>query len=412
MGSLLTPLLCMMRADDMAKKKWTLPQLSGRKKNRKSAGTRLPGGRRLYAVPITVAAAAVLSVVLSVSLRHYSSAELVKKSDYTAEDDARCVSLGGDIVQYGQNGATCMDINGSPIWSITFEMEQPIVDVSGDKIAIADHNGTDVYILDRRGKLGDARMDMPIVSVTTSKSGETAVVTSSSQKLSEIHLIGPDGAEDVLLQRMMNTSGYPIDTAVSPDGRVLCVSNLKMDNTNVKSEVSFYNFSSAKKKDSDKLVSSYDYSGEILPFVQFFGAAHCIGVSDSRMVVYDTRRSAPRSVSDRSFESEVQGVFSSDKYLGVLYLDSTGKKLYRLEIYNAAGRRRGEVNFTMEYTDLQICGNRVYIHNDHDLQIYSIHGREIYSGTLDKSITSLIPSESLGSLTAVTENEIDRVVLH
>ena len=65
----------------------------------------------------------------------------------------------------------------------------------------------------------------------------------------------------------------------------------------------------------------------------------------------------------------------------------------------------------MAFNDIQIVGNRVYINNEQSMQIFTLEGREIFNGGFDRMVKQLIPSEGIGGLTAVSENEIDAVIL-
>ena len=65
----------------------------------------------------------------------------------------------------------------------------------------------------------------------------------------------------------------------------------------------------------------------------------------------------------------------------------------------------------MDFTDLQINGDYIYINNDSELQIYTTGGRRIFDGSLGVSIRALIPSSRPRRLTVVTESTIDTVTL-
>ena len=107
----------------------------------------------------------------------------------------------------------------------------------------------------------------------------------------------------------------------------------------------------------------------------------------------------------------LQGIFYSDKYIGLLFTDLTREYLYRLDIYGKSGKKEGSVGFSMVFDDLQIAGNRIYINNAQAMQIYALDGREIFNGGFDRMVKTLIPSSGPGGLYAVSENEIDEIKL-
>ena len=100
-----------------------------------------------------IAVIAVLLTVLFFTTRHYNRAEIVKVRDFPAEEGAVCVNFDGRVLQYGPNGATCADANGRVRWSITYEMDQPIVSMSGGVAAIADYGGTTIYVMSVKKQL-------------------------------------------------------------------------------------------------------------------------------------------------------------------------------------------------------------------------------------------------------------------
>ena len=50
----------------------------------------------------------------------------------------------GHLLTYSKDGAGCMDIKGNAVWNQTFEMQNPIVDVCNDVVAIGDNKGSTI----------------------------------------------------------------------------------------------------------------------------------------------------------------------------------------------------------------------------------------------------------------------------
>lgn len=357
-----------------------------------------------------IAVVAVLLVVLFFTTRHYNRAEITKIRDFVAEEGAVCVNFNGHVLQYGPNGATCADTNGRVRWSITYEMDQPIVSMKGDVAAIADYGGTAIYVMSVKKELYTVNTSLPVHKVSVSECGEVAAVLDDSSR-TWIRLYSDKGKEIAYFIRSMEENGYPMDVAVSPDGETVCVSSLLMKDDSVISNLSFYNFGKAGKDYDQHLVGYFEYTNEVFPYVRFMGNKACAAASDSRLVVFDTSGTEPQNSFNNMLTENLQGIFESENRIGLLFTDLTRENLYRLDLFGRDGKKEGSVGFSMVFDELQIKGGKVYINNEQSMQIYTVSGRELFNGGFDRPVKVLIPADTLGGLAAVSENEIDSIKL-
>ena len=348
-------------------------------------------------------------VALFFSSRHYNRAEISKVRDFVAEEGAACVNFNGSILQYGPNGATCAGTGGRVRWSITYEMDQPIISVSGKVAAIADYGGRTIYLMDTRKQLCTITTSLPIHKISASESGKVAAVL-DDKNATWIRLYSENGKEIAYFTRTMEENGYPMDVAVSPDGKKVCISSLKLQDSSVISNLSFYDFGKAGQKYDDHLVGNFEYEKEVFPYVRFMGNGACCAASDSRLVVIDTSATEPKNSFNNMLTESLQGIFKSGDRIALVFMDLTRENLYRLDLYGRSGKKEGSIGFSMPYKDIQIKGNRVYINNEQSMQIYSLRGNEIFDGGFDRAVKVIIPRR-FGRLTAVSANEIDEVKL-
>lgn len=366
---------------------------------------------RYYRILGAVSALVVIALIaLFFASRHYNRAEITKVRDFVAEEGSACVNFGGHVLQYGPNGATCANTKGRVKWSITYEMDQPIVSISGKVAAIADYGGRTIYVMNTKKQLCTISTSLPIHKVCASESGEVAAVL-DDKTTTWIRLYSKEGKEIAYFIRSMEENGYPMDVAVSPNGKTVCVSSLKLKDGSVVSNLSFYNFGKAGQKYDQHMVGNFEYEKEVFPYVRFMGNGACCAASDSRFVVFDTSGTEPKNSINNMLTENLQGVFRSGDRIGLLFTDLTREYLYRLDLYGKNGKKEASIGFTMAYNDLQICGSRVYINNEQTMQIYTLSGREIFNGGFDRAVKVLIPSRTLWGLSAVSENEIDKIKL-
>ena len=370
--------------------------------------------KRRYRRTILLVAFLTVLLVTAVVLwmrRGYTHAELSRIVALAAEDGAAYENLGGNVVQYSNDGAICIDQRGNTLWNVSYEMQQPITSVSGNVIAIANRSGYYVYVMNTQGLMGTIHTTLPIHNIAAADNGEVAVIMNDT-KSTWIRLYTAGGREIAYIVRTMAENGYPIAAAVSPDGETLCLSSVQMSNAAVKTNISFFNFGKAGQKVSDHLVEHSDFIDEVIPYMHYFDNSTCVCVSDKQLFCFWTtllRRSGSTYV---TLPENMQGVFCGDSFVGILSNNIKGETQYTLDLYNKRGKKVGQVHFTMQYTDISIAGDKVYINNEQQCQVFTIGGRCLFDGTFGRNIRALIPGADLSDLLVVTGGEVDSVRLH
>ena len=261
------------------------------------------------------------------------------------------------------------------------------------------------------GLMGTIRTTLPIHSIAAAENGEVAV-TMDDTSTTWVRLYASDGREIAYLIRTMEENGYPLAAAVSPDGETLCLSSVSMANAAVKTNISFYNFGSAGQKTDDHLVQHSDFIDEVIPFLHYFDNTTCVCVSDKQLFCFWTTIFRSSGSTYVQLPDNVLGVFCGDSFVGILSTNTKGDTQYRLDLYNKRGKHSGSVNFTMQYTDIDIAGDKIYIHNDQECQIFTAGGRCLFKGKFEKPVYAVIPGARLSDLLVVTDGEVDSVRLH
>ena len=370
--------------------------------------------RRRYIRTVTlvlILIAALMSAVILWKQRGYRHADLHPLITLSAEDGTAYESLGGNIIRYGSEGAKCIDRRGNILWDVSYEMQQPVTSVSGNVIAIANRSGYYVYVMNTQGLMGTIHTMLPIHSIAAAENGEVAVIMNDS-KVTWVRLYTAQGKEIAYIVRSMAENGYPIAVAVSPDGRTLCLSSVQMSNTAVKSNVSFYDFGKNGGDKGDFLADYSDFIDEVVPEIRYIDNSTCVGVSDKRLIYFINSPFRPSGSTNIMFSENLQGVFNSESLIGLLFVNVKEDSEYRLVIYNKRGKKLGTVKFTMQFTDISIAGDKVYIYDEKQCQIFTIGGDCLFDGELGKSIRAMIPGADLSDILVVTGGEIDSVHLH
>ena len=266
--------------------------------------------------------------------------------------------------------------------------------------------------MDKYGLKGTVKTNLPIRSFCVS---ENCVVAAVLDDADVIRIYVYDANEDtetpIIESRVtMDKSGYPVSITLSPNGKLMAISYLYVDNGSIKSSVAFYNFGEVGKNESDNYVSGYDYIDTIIPYVQFMDNDSAFAVSDDRIVFFQGAE-RPASVASNFIEEEVQSIYYSENYVGLVFINQSGESAYRLDVYNASGSKIHSQLFDIEYTDIVFNKDQIIIYNDMDCQICSIKGVDKFTGEFDKSTCLVIPTASIYKYITVTMDSVDTIEL-
>ncbi|MBR2122170.1 MAG: hypothetical protein IJ930_04465 [Lachnospiraceae bacterium] len=363
--------------------------------------------RRVIIVLLLIAIAAV--TVIWYRTRTFTEAVMSEAARINHIESANYREFSGRILMYSRDGASCIDTSGRTLWNITYEMQRPMISVAGSVAALADYNGSSVYIVSRDSILGTVRTNMPIRAVSASDSGEVAAVLSDT-KVTWVYLFDSDGNEIAYFRTTMENTGYPVAVSISPNGEMVCISHLNMNNNAVKSSVAFYNFGIVGQNVVDNYVSGFDYNGEVVPEVRFMDDATAFAVSGSRLTFFKGRE-IPQNEAVIMINDRLMGVYSSSKYVGLLFADTTGTNLYRLEVYDQQGRQRSTVSFSMDFTGIRFSGDLLYINGLQECLILTVDGVQKFDGRFDRSVDVLIPSGRIAQMSAVCGDTIQKIQL-
>ena len=303
--------------------------------------------------------------------------------------------LGGSVLLYSKDGASCIDSKGKAVWNRSYEMQSPLVSVCNQTVAIGDYNGREIYVANKDSLLGTIRTNLPIRALSVSNNGVVAAVLDDSDV---IRIYVYDGNNDtdepiVKAKATMAKSGYPVSVSLSPNGKLMMVSYFYVDSGNMKSSVSFYNFGEVGSNKTDNFVSGFDYVGAVMPYVQFLGNDAAFGVSNDR-VVFFSGNEIPDNVGTAMLNEKVLGVYYGAEHVGLVFPDSSGEATYRLDTFSSSGSKLSSIKLDSEFTDVVYTKDSVIVYNDKECHVYTVKGYQKFSGTFDESVNMLIPTST------------------
>ena len=264
--------------------------------------------------------------------------------------------------------------------------------------------------MNEKGKVGEIDTNLPIRDLCVSKTGIVAVVLKDS-KLTRLNLYDSNGNELVKSECRMNQTGYPVAIALSDSGEVMEVSYLYVDSGNLKSSIAFYNFSDIGQNNVDRLVGGNEYADTVIPYVGFLGKDNAFAVGNGRISFYGGS-DKPVSIAEKLLSEEIQAVYTGNDHVGLVYIDTTGAALYRIDIYDKKGNIVLSQNIDIDYQNILIQKNSVIVYNNTECVMYSMSGKEKYGGTFGKSVSLLVSTNKSNRLIMVSPDSIDIIELN
>ena len=365
----------------------------------------------VYRILLVVAAIGVaLALVVVQAKRHiYTSYDTVSSVERETAADAIDVRLKNGILTYSKDGAHGTDTKGNVKWNQTYVIQDIRLATCRDVAAIGSYNGREIYIQSSEKQLGTVTTTMPIRNLTVAETGRVTAILADTD-VTWIQTYEADGTNSYTGQAHMNDGGYPISISLSPSGELLAISYLYVDAGVVKTNVVFYNFGPVGENQSDFLVSAYSYSDMVVPKVQFMNDDTAFAVGDSRLMIY-TGSQKPVTKGEYLYEDEVQSVYYSDKYVGLVFLSDQAETKYRLDLFNTSAEKVGSYYFDVDYTDIFFEDDAMVIYNDAECQIFTTEGVEKYHGNFTKSVRLMLPASGSYKYYLVTDNTIDTIQL-
>lgn len=383
-------------------------------KNRPSATKRIfiLRMRKFAAVIAAAAVIAVIIVVCYISYVNYAYTgyEVISSVEKQQTNNSHILSFGSYFLSYSSDGIRCTDEKGNDIWSCPFEMQNPMVEINGGYVAVADYVGRTIYIFNNTGELGSIQTNLPIRDIEVAGNGVVAAVLDNGD-VTSISLYYYDGSEIGFFRTTMSKSGYPLDIGMSADGTLVAVSYLYLDNGTLTSKVAFYNFGEVGQNKTDNLVGGYDYQNEMVPLVGFMNDSTAFAVANDKLMFYEGSQ-RPTNKRDVFLKNEIRSVYYGDKYIGLTYINPTAESRYLIDIYNTSGDLKNTLPIDMEYQEIFFNDDYVVIYNAASCIIYHINSGNIkYQGDFDESVLLMIPANSILRYVLVHSDKIETIVL-
>ena len=357
---------------------------------------------------VIVAMAAVVCVKIFLDKRVYENYEVTKTIKMGEVEKCKFYAYGDGVLRYSNDGVSYM-IGDETVWNQAFEMKQPVVDMCADYMAIADLEGTTVYIYDKNGQQGEIKTEYPILDIEVAGQGVVAAIT-KSDIANQIEVYDKDGTNIAKGQTVLSGDGCPVAISLSEDGTKLAVSYVYLEHGAAKTRVVFYNYSEVGKNEAGRIVGGFDYESSIISRVEFVTNDMVAAIGDD-IVTFYSMEEKPSKANEIKINQEIQSICYNEKYIGFVFKSESIMNQYILNVYNLNGKKVLDKTMDFQYSDLQMKDNLLIFNNTQQMYIISVDGILKYNGTIQEGIQKVIPGKLENRYLIITNQEAEEIKL-
>lgn len=363
--------------------------------------------RRTVVVAV-VAAVIGAAVFVYLSLQTYTGVRIAETYKVGNASDNSYREFAGGVLKYSRDGIAYLDSSGQEQWNQPYQIKNPSLDVNSQSAAVADKGGNNILVFQKEGLKGEIRTTLPIEKVAVSEQGIVAAVLKNE---STPRIICYDTAGNVLVEHKssMTGGGYPVDIAISPNGEVMQVVYLSVSSGEMTSRVCYYNFGDAGAEKIDHQMTEKEYKGSVMGSGFFIDETVSAAVGDNCLTIFKGAEE-PKEAATVKIKGEIQSVFHSDKYIGIL-LKTEGSSRHELCLYNASGKRVLSRGFSGTYKSAKISGGQIILYDGKKCSIYTRFGIHRFEGEMNNNILEIFPAVGINKYIVMDANGMEDVRL-
>ena len=355
----------------------------------------------IIAVIAAVAAAIALIVTFIQINRSYSSYTIISSESREDEAGAKYTYYKEGYIRCSGGGVERVNIDGEKVWNTVHNMTNPSVKTRDNIICISDINGNTIEVFDENGLVSRADTQFSILQTEVSSSGLVAAVLQDNDD-NYINMYDKAGEYIYSIKTSIRGDGYPVDIAVSDDGKKLAVSYVRTAGNLMETGVRFYDFGSGEK-DSAETGMFNNFDGKPVGVVEFFGNDTVVAVAGESVTFY----SADNSKEKKRVETEgtVNKVIFEDDKFALIY--SSG----RICVYDPSGKVMSDVETDELYSDYHFYDNSIIMKNDNSFAVMDISGKYITKQDTEIPVIELVPNGAKDRYFFINERFIQRIRL-
>lgn len=374
-----------------------------KKKVRKKYGA----WKLILAVVFIIAIASTVGIYAFVHTE-YDYIEVVKNYETQSTNNGKYLSYLDGVLEYSKDGVAFLTKEGEEIWNQPSQMSNPVAKICKETAVVADKGGTSIYVFNKNGLKGEIQTTRPIERISVSAQG---IVSAILQDDESPRVMCYDAKGNVLVEHKasLKNTGYPVDVALSQDGKVLMVSYLCTKGSGVVTKATFYYFGEDAKDKKDHMVLQKEYKDTVAPTAVFLNQKTSLLVTDNSLVFYEGLKKPQEAVTVK-IDKEIESVSYNEKYVALI-LKNSGKTGYELRLYQANGKQKMKVQLDGEYSNIKVMDGQVIVNDGSKCAIYNTSSVCKFKGMLEMNVMDIYPVSGINKYMVISANGFQEIQL-
>lgn len=351
-----------------------------------------------------------VGIEIAYALRSFDDYEVRDSINRSNSGSTKYQMFGECLLEYSNDGISCLKKNNDIVWNQSFEMTSPEVQICGKYLVVYDAAGTKLFVMSESGLVKSLEMASPIQTVCIANQGTIAVLMKENQE-SQVKLYDKKGNELANGKFYGDKGGYPIDIALSHDGTKLAVDMVDVSQGQVNTTISFYNFGSVGQSEIDNNVGTYTFEGVLVPQIEYISKSRMIGMGTGRMLVFDGAQK-PEPTEEIFITEEILSFFYNEKYVGIVYDNAEVENSWHIRVMDMRGKTVMEHDTTIAYEKIEfLSNNEICATNATHCEIFTTHSIKKFSYEFDKELYRVFGSGDGQNYTFIFKDTIEEVKL-
>lgn len=301
--------------------------------------------------------------------------------------------------------AAFLSMDGSEIYGVDMEMDNPFCVINGDYALVADSGGYFCLLLSPEGLVYKQQMSGAISFGALSSDGLAAVIMEQQNKKGAVYVMDKSGAS--LVQWNSVESGYPVSVLFSPDQTVLDISLIDTDGSAMIPHLKQIRLPSGTdvKKAEDLAIYTPETTA-ILPSICYIGQDMPVLAGISDIVGFS---GGDIKTLDKKF-GQIISIFSVDSGLAVIYTDGVGQEI-KMEYLTASLTRASSLVLGNSFIDADSRNGKIVAAADDKIMLIDAATLRIEkSVTVDQEIIR-VGFEENGKILVITADSVREIPL-
>ena len=164
------------------------------------------------------------------------------------------------------------------------------------------------------------------------------------------------------------------------------------------------------KNETERVVGGFNYDDVIVGDVRFINDNLAVAVGENVISLYKIKE-YPSLEHTIKIDNDIEKIFYSDQYIGMILDNSESGDPYKLKVYNTSGKEVFDTTFGVQYTDAKFDGKSVILSNATTFVLMNMRGKVLANIEFDMPVTDVMPTGTRGTYTLVNSKYIQTIKL-